>query len=200
MKKKSISLWLLLMFAVGTFVGQPVLAEEKNDENKGKEAVKEQTMTQGQLAIILARRLGLVVGTPLSASPAVAILALEQVGVSPSGGWSSDAEVTTGDLASILNILLGNEVDPNAEDQAQAEVDAAIASGVNFANITSALATSGILSSGQRDSTTPAASTFNDPLIRLPPGRPVDTFENILRDETPFNPPGLPPLTPNRPS
>ncbi len=212
MKKQSVTKWFLVLFIGAVFSAYPVYAQEDNEEQndgenqeltegqngqQGEGVGQPQTMTQGQLAIILARRLGLVVGTPLSASPVAAILALEQVGVSPRGGWSSESEVTTGDLASVLNIMLGNEVDETAGDQAQAEVDAAIASGVNFANITSALATAGIISSGQRESLSPASSTFNDPLVRLPPGRPVDTFEVILSDERPFIPPVLPPLTPN---
>jgi hypothetical protein len=209
MKKQSVTKWFLVLFIGAVFSAYPVYAQEDNEEQndgenqeltegqngqQGEGVGQQKTMTQGQLAIILARRLGLVVGTPLSASPVAAILALEQVGVSPRGGWSSESEVTTGDLASVLNIMLGNEVDETADDQAQAEVDATIAS---VANITSALATAGIISSGQRESLSPASSTFNDPLDRLPPGRPVDTFQVILSDEKPFIPPGLPPLTPN---
>ncbi len=209
MKKQSVTKWFLVLFIGAVFSAYPVYAQEDNEEQndgenqeltegqngqQGEGVGQPKTMTQGQLAIILARRLGLVVGTSLSASPVAAILALEQVGVSPRGGWSSESEVTTGDLASVLNILLGNEVDETADDQAQAEVDATIAS---VANITSALATAGIISSGQRESLSPASSTLNDPLVKLPPGRPVDKFEGILNDERPFIPPVLPPLTPN---
>jgi hypothetical protein len=202
MNKQSLTKWFLLLLVGTAFTVQPVVAQEEEEEEQQEveetqEVVEEQTMNQGQLAIILARRLGLVIGTPLTASPAAAILALEQVGVSPARGWSAEEPVTLGDMASVINVLLGNDVDETAEDPETAAVDMAVASGVDFSSIASALNSAGIISAGERESLTPAAQTFNDPLSRVPPGRPIDTFEQNLNDTVPFDPPGLPALTPN---
>lgn len=199
MKKNSMMKWFMVLLLGALVVAPPVFAQPEEEQSvvETQEIVEEQTMTQGQLAIILARRLGLVVGTPLTASPVAAILALEQVGISPSGGWSADEPVTLGNMATVINAYLGNEVDSGAADPEAAAVEVAVASGVDFSSIASALASAGILGSGERESLTPAAATFNDPLIRLPPGRPVDAFEQLLNDTVPFDPPGLPALTPN---
>jgi hypothetical protein len=157
-----------LLFAFNT----SILAEE---EQSGEEQSSEETMTQGNLAIILAQRLGLAPDMPGDLTDIIAINALTQAGYAPREGWNSGSDVTLGMLAGILVQVLGLTAE-NPEDDASL-VEACVAAGIDFSSVSSALASAEIVSlnpSARR--TQPTGSQFNDPLLRLPPGDPSSFF------------------------
>jgi hypothetical protein len=206
--KKMIMIHVAILIAALFAFSQPAIAQE---EASG------QTMTQGDLALIFAQKLGLAPGLPTDAGKAEAMNALAQIGYAPRGGWNADSEVTLGDLAVILAAVL--KLTPeNPEDDASV-VEACVAAGVDFSSVASALISAEILSADPQFTAT--GRQLNDPLFRLPPGAPWQYFSSagggggvVPRrgppgptpvpppgpapgPVPPFVPPSPPPLTPN---
>ena len=76
-------------------------------------------VTQGQLAEVLVRALGLVDTLPNPASDQQRFTALMQNGIAPEGGWTADQVLTKKDLVQILVQALGAEDEvENPEDPA----------------------------------------------------------------------------------
>ena len=195
-------LMIVLLVVATLFAGLP-------SSSRAQEEAPPETMTQGDLAKILASKLGLSPELPADASPAVAINMLKQAGISPRGGWNPDEEVTLGSLAVLLSQILGI-VPQNPEDDASV-VEACTAAGVDFSSVASALKSAGIIDGELL--IVPTGSQLNDPLLRLPPGAPWQYFSRGGGGEggipfrppqgpgggptPPFVPPGPQPLTPN---
>ena len=222
MKNRLFRMCLLAAFLLLSF-NTSIFAQEE-ETTPQEEETSQETMSQGQLAIILAQRLGLAPDAP-GLTEVAAINMLTQVGILPRDGWSAGSEVTLGVLAGILVQVLGLTAE-NPEDDASL-VEACTAEGIDFSSVSNALASAGIVPwnpSARR--TQPTGSQFNDPLLRLPPGDPSTFFSgagggpgNGGSGFRPgdgqgggqggggggsqgggggsFNPPGPPPMTPN---
>lgn len=207
MKRQLMYVLIATMALFGSY-SLPAFAQTEPETEQESE-----TMTQGDLALILAVKLGLAPDVPAMGGQSFAINALKQAGISPREGWNAEEEVTLGSLAVILAQVLGL-VPENPEDDASV-VEACTAAGVDFSSIASALVSAGILR-GETE-LIPVGRELNDPLLRLPPGRPWSYFtrggpgrESGMRAPnrpgfTPpppppgggFRPPTPPPLTPN---
>lgn len=68
-----------------------------------------QAMPQGQAALLIANRLGLFAGSSTLATETMAVQRLAAQGVTPDGGWDTDASMTPGSLARLLVQALGVE-------------------------------------------------------------------------------------------
>lgn len=98
--------FLLLLSAVFFMTSLPTLAQEEGTEESTPAAAE---MTQGQAALIIARRLGLLTGSAEAPSQARAIQLLTARGVAPKAGWDASALLSSDDLARILVQALGLE-------------------------------------------------------------------------------------------
>jgi uncharacterized membrane protein YgcG len=204
MKKRVLHVGLLVVCLLFSFKTSILAQEEESDE---------ETMSQGQLAIVLAQRLGLAPDAP-GLTEIAAINMLLQIGIVPRDGWNAGSEVTLGMLAGVLVQALGLDVD-NPQDDASL-VEACRAAGIDFSSVGNALASAGgITLNPSTRRTQPAASQANDPLLRLPPGDPSTFFSGAGSGQGngaggfnpggggqgggggSFVPPGPPPMTPN---
>lgn len=198
-----VGLLLALSVSLGGAIPATYAKEEMAPEAT---APAEETMKQGDLAILLVHKLGLAPDVPTEFSSAIAISTLRQANILPRGEWQAEEDVTLGTLAYLLMQIL--EITPeNPEDDASV-VEACTAAGVDFSSIANALISAGILEADPL--IVPTGSQFNDPLYRLPPGAPWDYLSRgrLTGDQPeppappkppvpPFRPPTPPPLTPN---
>ena len=165
--------------------------DDSDNEQNDAENESGQTMTQGELAILLAKKIVPVDQQPTSMSEITAVNFLLQAGVLPLGGWQPDEPLSLGALAMILGQLLS--LNPENPDDEQSWLEAGILEGIDFTDISSALLTSGLFTN--QELATLLGSRLNDPVDREPPGVPSE-FENAGKDNRPFQPDEM---TPNRP-
>ena len=79
-------------------------------EGGGGEVAAAATFTQGQMAVIMAQRLGLnSSGSPLTEARAIQLLVAR--GIAPKGGWNASAALAPGDVARTLVQALGLEAE-----------------------------------------------------------------------------------------
>ncbi len=170
-------------------------SEEEQTGEESNEANDEegQTMTQGELAVIIANKLGIAPQLSLDMSELDAINALIQQGIFPAGGWQSGNEVTLSALAYLLVKILG--LNPLNPDDDASVVEACVLYGIDFTDIESALISAGILEALSRIQ--PTGPQLNDPLLRLPPGSPADPWSQAGDQGNTFRPNTPNPLTPN---
>lgn len=95
--------FLLLLSVVMLMATSSVMAQEETTEETEEAAAP---LTQGQAAVILARRLGLF-GSDEVPTEARAIQMLKGQGISPKDGWQVDGFLRSGDLARMLVKALG---------------------------------------------------------------------------------------------
>ncbi|GEM_PF-4817415 len=120
--KSSISLLTFLLASASVTAPLSLQAEEKaaetaekskdapSKEGEGKKvADKVKEFTQGEAALLLAKKLGLFSGSSIPATPAGAIKLMNLKGIVPPGGWVNDKGLTVGDAAIILVQALGLE-------------------------------------------------------------------------------------------
>ena len=98
--------FLLLLSAAFFMTTLPTQAQEEGTEESAPAAA---TMTQGQAAVIIARRLGLLADSSQAPTQAQAIQLLTSRRVSPKGGWDAEAALSSGNLARMLVQALGLE-------------------------------------------------------------------------------------------
>lgn len=104
---KSFLLLLSTMVFMGTL---PATAQEaKAEESATAEEPANSTLTQGQAAVILARRMGLFSESGETPTAARAMQLLSARGISPKAGWEADALLDAGQLARMLVQALGLE-------------------------------------------------------------------------------------------
>ncbi|WFB34746.1 hypothetical protein P3T73_11300 [Kiritimatiellota bacterium B12222] len=109
--------FLLLLSGILFLAWQPVVAQEEapaeeapaEETPAAEEETTKDTLTQGQAAVIIARRLGLTTETSGASTQARAMQLLSARGVNPTGGWDADAVLLPGDLARLLVQALGLE-------------------------------------------------------------------------------------------
>ncbi|MDF3127836.1 hypothetical protein P0Y35_01375 [Kiritimatiellaeota bacterium B1221] len=99
--------FLLLLSATLVTAVLPVFGQEEEAPAEKEEA----GLTQGQAAVIIARKLGLFSNEATAATQASAIQMLTARGVAPQGGWDAGAMLTPGELARLLVKALGLEVE-----------------------------------------------------------------------------------------
>lgn len=91
-------------------------AQDGAQEGGGEAAPETDTFTQGEAALLLARKLGFFVGTARPMDQQNAIKVLLENGIRPFNGWSPNDPLTAGDLSRLLVQSLGREDEiPEAE-------------------------------------------------------------------------------------
>ncbi len=144
-------------------------------------AAKEAGLTQGQAAVIIARRLGLFNVAASAATQASAIQLLSGRGVAPEGGWNADTLLTPGQLARLLVQALGLE-DELSEAQIagtdnQPYIDLLIEKyGVDVSELGTAAEVAGAVP-GDNGLNDPADESNKDPLVSSPLSGPGDDSE-----------------------
>ena len=99
----------LLLFTVS-----PVFAQDT--ENEPAEAEETETYTQGQAALVIARRLGLCSGTVRAPTQARAIQLLSALDIAPAGGWVPEDPLSPGGFARVMVKALGLEGELSEEE------------------------------------------------------------------------------------
>ncbi|MGA0368201.1 MAG: hypothetical protein ACO3N7_01980 [Kiritimatiellia bacterium] len=110
---------LLLISGAFLFLSAPLYAQDESGEEAVEEAGESAGLTQGQAAVIVARRLRILSGNA-DATQAGAALALSARGIQPKGGWDLGSPLAPADLALILVQALGLE-DEFSPEQLAAE-------------------------------------------------------------------------------
>lgn len=98
--RKIVVLVMLIAFGFSTVA---VMAQEGQDETSTE------LITQGELAQMLVRVLGLYRFLPASPSDAECFAVLMANKISPAGGWNGGAPVTAQDLARVIVLAIGEE-------------------------------------------------------------------------------------------
>ena len=115
------------LILVSTTLITAVMPAFGQDESAEPAAENEAGLTQGQAAVLIARRLGLFKSSSAAPTQASAIQVLSARGVSPKGGWDAVAVLTPGQLARLLVQALGLEQELSeaqiAGDDAQPYID-----------------------------------------------------------------------------
>lgn len=119
--RKIVVLIMLVAFGFSTVA---VMAQEEQGD------ASTELMTQGELAQMLVRVLGLHRFMPPSPSDAECIAILMANSISPADGWRPSANVTTQDLARVIVLAIGEEGSVENADDPDSWVEALQAMGV----------------------------------------------------------------------
>lgn len=135
--------------------------ENGNDDETGGVGEGGQTMSQGQLALILAQKL--LPNFTVGMTEDEAIAALLSLGYAPEGGWDKSKNLTEGALALLLAQILELEFEPGNEASA---LEACLLEGVDFTDIETALKTARVMEQNEAIITHVTAEQFYDPIYR----------------------------------
>jgi len=96
----------------------------QDGESEPTEETESQSITQGEAALILARRLGFFVGTTRPMDQQNAVKVLMENNIRPFDGWKVNDPLTVGDLARLLVQSMNRENEIPEEDQSNPDTTA----------------------------------------------------------------------------